>query len=293
MKNNHFYTFRLQLFFVALAFFVITMPASSFSQGNGEKIFTTICRACHTIGQGKLIGPDLANVQSRLKKEWIINFVKSSQKMVKKGDPEALRVFKKFNKIIMPDQVLTNKQILSVLNYIKIKSVAGDQQAEAGKTPNVHSESPKASPADIDTGRKYFAGLNPFKNGGPACLSCHNVVNDKLHAGGRLGKDLTRSISRLSNAGVDAIISNPPFPIMKAAFSNKTLTKNEKQYLLAFLQQADVDSAMQKPVNYQQSFVFEGLGLFAVLFVLFALIWSNRKKESVKKDIFSRQLKSY
>ena len=35
-------------------------------QDTGEKIFNETCVACHTIGKGKLIGPDLANIEDYL-----------------------------------------------------------------------------------------------------------------------------------------------------------------------------------------------------------------------------------
>ncbi len=37
---------------------------SVFAQDQGETLFNQTCVACHTIGGGKLIGPDLANMFS-------------------------------------------------------------------------------------------------------------------------------------------------------------------------------------------------------------------------------------
>ncbi len=293
MRINQNYTFTLQYFFLALLIFIFVLTESVFSKEDGKKTFTTICKACHTIGNGRLVGPDLADIQKRLKTDWIIKFIKSSQTVIKSGDLEAVRVFTKYNKIIMPDQQLTDKQILAILSYIKEKSLKFRQQSKQPLQVAKSSNTFDVSKTNVNIGRKYFSGENSFKNDGPACLSCHNVTNDKLSGGGRLAKDLTRSVSRLSIAGINAIISNPPFPIMKAAFENKALTTDEKHSLLAFLQQADVDSVNQSPVNYQKSFIFEGVGVFIFLIGLFAILWSNRKKESVKNDIFKRQLKSY
>jgi cytochrome c2 len=64
-----------------------------FAQSDGEKLFKQICIACHTIGQGKLIGPDLANVHKRQSEEWIIRFIKSSQSVIKSGDPYATALY--------------------------------------------------------------------------------------------------------------------------------------------------------------------------------------------------------
>ncbi len=286
--------FRLTKILLPLMLYIFIIPIYSFSQDLGEITFSTRCRACHTIGQGKLVGPDLANVQDRLKKDWLIKFIKSSQTLVKSGDAEAVRVFNQFNKIVMPDQPLTNTQILEVLSYIrKNKGQAAPQTAT--NVPSISAQAgsdPKLSEVDFKIGKKYFTGENRFKNGIPACLSCHHVTNDKIVGGGRLAKDLTKAYSRLSAAGIDALISNPPFPVMKAAFNNKKLTPDEKRYLFSFLKQADLDSVNQHPVNYRESFVLSGTGALVVLFGIFALIWMQRKKECVNREIFKRQIKS-
>ena len=59
----------------------------------GKELFKQICVACHTINGGKLVGPDLANVHKRRPEEWIIRFVKSSQAVIKAGDPYAVQLF--------------------------------------------------------------------------------------------------------------------------------------------------------------------------------------------------------
>ncbi len=60
---------------------------------NGENLFKTTCSACHTIGKGILIGPDLANVHMRREKQWIFSFIKSSQSVIKQGDATAVALF--------------------------------------------------------------------------------------------------------------------------------------------------------------------------------------------------------
>lgn len=295
MRNIRFVDIQDKSVLYLFALLITLLPVFSFSQDNGETIFLSVCHACHTIGQGKLIGPDLANVQDRLETDWLLKFIKSSQKMVKSGDAEAVRVFNEFNKMIMPDLKLSDTQIVDVLNYIKKRSTIEKTSKGVDGKPLMPKDKfglANAGKEDFNIGLKYFSGQYRFKNGGPACLSCHNVTNDNIMGGGQLSKDLTKAYSRLSAAGVDAIVSSSPFPVMRTAFSNNQLTPDEKHYLLVFLKQADLDSVNQSPVNYQRSFIFKGAGGLIVLFGLFALIWSKRKKETVKKEIFARQLKS-
>ena len=90
---------------------------------SGEKTFKATCTACHSIGKGKIVGPDLINVNTRRNEKWLINFIRSSQKVVKSGDAVAVKLFNDHNKIPMPDQNLTDAQIKDVLAYIKSKSM--------------------------------------------------------------------------------------------------------------------------------------------------------------------------
>ncbi len=282
-----------------LAFFIfiqLITPTSTFSQANGEKIFMSVCRACHTIGEGKLVGPDLANVQNRFKQDWLIKWIKSSQTLVKSGDSEAVKIFNTY-KIPMPDNALTDAQIIEVLNYIKAKSpvIAGTEKVKPTefKIKNeLGFNFDEAGKEEFEIGLQYFTGKKKFENSGTPCIACHNVVKDNLISGGLLAKDLTSAFSRLSASGVNSIISSPPFPIMKTAFNDKPLTKNEKYYLLAFLKHSDFVAKSLQPENHNVRFLSTGIVGVIFLFGIFGLVWFTRKKDCVKKEIFKRQLNS-
>ncbi|HZF63666.1 MAG TPA: cytochrome c, partial [Chitinophagaceae bacterium] len=68
----------------------------------GKSIFATRCAACHNVNK-TLTGPALAGVDERRSLEWIVNFVHSSQTMIKNGDKDAVALYKQFNNIPMPD----------------------------------------------------------------------------------------------------------------------------------------------------------------------------------------------
>lgn len=283
-----------QLYFLMLS--ITLIPTSLFSQGSGEKIFMSVCRACHTIGQGRLVGPDLVNIQDSAKQDWLIKWIKSSQTMVKSGDKAAIKIFEEY-KIPMPDNTLSDAQIIEVLNYIKSKSPQ-TENTKAAKSPAFKIQNnngfnfDEAGKAEFNTGWDYFTGRKRFENGGPACMSCHNVVRDNLISGGLLAVDLTTAFSRLKVSGVNSIISSPPFPIMKTAFEDKPLTENERYYLLAFLKHSDFVAKSLQPENHNVRFLSTGIVGVIFLFGIFGLVWFNRKKVSVKHEIFKRQLKS-
>ncbi|PJA07769.1 MAG: hypothetical protein COX70_05665, partial [Flavobacteriales bacterium CG_4_10_14_0_2_um_filter_32_8] len=139
--------------------------------------------------------------------------------------------------------------------------------------------------------KQLFTGKKHLTNGGPLCMTCHNVTNNEITPGGLLAKDLTNVYERLGDAGISGILNAPPFPAMTAAYGNNQLTVDEVRQLTAFFKYANQVSKTQT-VNSGFSLLAGGgvVGLILIL-ILISILWSNRKKESTKKDIFRRQLK--
>lgn len=111
----------------AIVVLMITSGFTATSQDitSGEDIFRQTCGACHTVGRGRLVGPDLVNIHQRRTEDWILKFVKSSQAVIKSGDKYADSLFQSFNRLIMPDQpTLNDNQIKNIIFYIKDKSSA-------------------------------------------------------------------------------------------------------------------------------------------------------------------------
>jgi mono/diheme cytochrome c family protein len=267
----------------------ITVAGALLSPGvagakSGEEIFFSRgCNACHTIGGGRLVGPDLLGVSERRSEDWLVAFVQHSQAMVDAGDPVAVALFEEHNKVTMPDQPLSRAEILAVVEYAKTPQVIG---GTAPAVPAVFTEE------DIVLGQDLFEGTVRLSNGGPACNSCHDVTNDAVIGGGILAKELTSVFSRLGGPGVRAILGSPPFPVMQEAYKDESLTEPEVKALVGFLQHADNEKALQQPRDY-------GVGLFAsgvvgsgILLGLYSLLWRRRKRSSVNQSIYDRQVKS-
>ncbi len=274
-------------FFLALGctLAVWTLDPATAQADPGKERFTKICAACHTVGGGKLVGPDLKGVTERRDREWLKKFIKSSQSMVKSGDKVAVELFEEFNKVAMPDAPYSDEEIESVLKYIESASASG---GGGGAAPIKVSE----SPADIAKGQDLFQGVQRLSNGGAACNSCHHVKNDAVIGGGVLAKELTSVFSTVGGAGVSAILGAPPFPVMEEAYKEHPLTEDEIVALIAFLQEADKQQAFQEPRDYGVKLFVSGIIGWAVLMGLFGLIWARRKKGSVNHDIYARQVKS-
>ncbi len=104
-----------------LSALMLVITSSVFAQ-NGEQLFKSNCGACHSIGKGKMTGPDLKNIGDRREGEWLVKWIKSSQELVKAGDPVAIEVFNANSKLVMPDQSINEEEIGAVLSYIQTKS---------------------------------------------------------------------------------------------------------------------------------------------------------------------------
>lgn len=270
-----------------LALWLGAMTSEAVSQADqGGESFRTRCAVCHTIGGGRLVGPDLQGVDSRRSEEWIIRFVQHSQDMVRGGDSVAVARFEEFNRIPMPDQPLSDQEIREIIRYVRGAATA---TATASAQPDSVQ---RATEAQILLGQALFQGKIRFASGGPSCNSCHDVTNDAIIGGGVLARELTTVFSRLGGAGVRAIIGSPPFPVMQRAYRGKPLADEEVAALVGFLQQADAEQAFHHPRDYGTKLFASGLVGAAILLGLYSLAWRGRMRGSVNQAIYDRQVKS-
>jgi len=269
-------------------------PQSASAQESGKQIFQQSCAACHSIGGGQLVGPDLAGVNDKRPEDWLLKYIKSSQTLVKSGDKTAMALFEQFNKIPMPDQALSDDQIKKVLAHIKETggSPAAGKQAAAPSAQVAKESAAVATPDEIRQGQDLFDGKLRFANGGPSCNACHHVTSDALLGGGLLAAELSLVFSRMGHAGVRAVIENSPFPVMQAAYAGKALSENEIRALVGFLQHADQEHARQMPKEWGWRMFSAGAGGVVVLLGIFSLAGRRRKNGCVNQDIYDRQVKS-
>lgn len=214
---------------------VLGLVLSSFLMVNaqdGEGLYRQNCTACHKFGQ-KLIGPDLIGINQKRSEKWLISFIKSSQSMIKSGDPQAVAIYEEFNQMIMNDQThLSEGDIKAILAYIESQS--NSEEAEVSKTDKTENVDIEYTQQDIEVGKLLYSGKERLANGGASCVSCHNVTHDELISGGLLAKDLTKAFTRLGDAGLSSIISSSPFPAMAVAYQNNPLDSVEVVQLTAF-----------------------------------------------------------
>jgi nitrite reductase (NO-forming) len=99
----------------------------------GKLDFESKCLACHSIGQGRKLGPDLAGVTRRRSDEWLAKWMQSPEKMLAE-DADAKALLKEYNNMPMPNQNLGAPEIQQYLKYFHWYDAqpAGTAQASGG-----------------------------------------------------------------------------------------------------------------------------------------------------------------
>jgi len=120
-----------------------TVQAEHVQMDRGRYIFGSQCAACHTIGHGDKIGPDLQGVTNVRDHEWLVRFITAPENMVKGQDPIASALYKKYNQVNMPNLHLVDDDMAQLLNFLQRQSADADKQ---------NSGTEKTGAAKTDTG---------------------------------------------------------------------------------------------------------------------------------------------
>jgi nitrite reductase (NO-forming) len=83
----------------------------------GKLAFESKCLACHSIGGGDKLGPDLYQVTKRRDDGWLSHWLKSPEQMLQ-SDATAKQLLDKY-KVPMPNQNLTDAEIREYMSYFK------------------------------------------------------------------------------------------------------------------------------------------------------------------------------
>jgi mono/diheme cytochrome c family protein len=241
---------------------------------DGQAIFDQKCTGCHTVGGGKLVGPDLQDVTKRQDPQWIKNFISNPAQMIA-SDPAAKALFQQYNNLTMPTLGLTPQEIDALVAYLS-NPAAAPAAPPAAQAP--------ASAGDPAAGQRLFMGETKLANGGTSCIACHTVTGAGSLGGGALGPDLTHVIQRLGEPGLSASLKTIAFPTMIGPFTNHPLTPAEQVDLVAFLKQADQGQG-PVPVFTPGALSFNALQVFgigllgaAVLFAILLAFWPKQRQ---------------
>src|ERR1044072_647537 len=109
--------------------------AAKLDSDMGQYLFATRCAACHSIGNGDKIGPDLLGVTNVRERAWVARMLVDSSKLLEEKDPIATALFKKYKEIRMPPLALPETDVNTLIEYMKIQT-AKLNNAEQARTQN-------------------------------------------------------------------------------------------------------------------------------------------------------------
>ena len=124
--------------------------------------FRQNCLSCHTIGGGRLTGPDLKDLSKRQPdRQWLIEFLMNPRAMIASGDSYAKKILEESNNVPMPTPPeITLERAEKLLDLIEAESLLEESQFKKG----LQISSAPFTDADRARGRDIFLG--------PQRLSC-------------------------------------------------------------------------------------------------------------------------
>ena len=268
------------------AFGVLALLVGSLAhaQQDAGAFFKQNCTSCHTIGGGRLTGPDLKDVTTRRDHAWLVQFLQSPKAMIDSGDPYAAKLQQDARGVVMPNiSGMTPQQAQALLDLIDAESKLPRSQF-AGLAI---SDRPLTA-ADVERGRLIFRGEQPLSGGGPACISCHTLKGLTLLGGGRLGPDLTRVFERLQGRkGLGAWLASPASPTMAPVFKTHAIQPDEVLSLIALFEDCAKKGGQDDTTSLLNFFLL-GVGGMVLGLISLDTLWKQRFR-GVRRSLVHRE----
>lgn len=274
---------RIPPFVTALSALLLWGSAITWAQDTAA-FFKQNCTSCHTIGGGRLTGPDLKDVTTRKDRAWFVQFLQSPKSMIDSGDPYAAKLQQEGRGVVMPNIAGMNQQQAQAL----LDMITAESKLPRSQFAGMQISDRPLTTQDIAKGRLVFLGEQQLSGGGPACISCHTVKGLTLLGGGRLGPDLTRVYERLQGRkGLAAWLSSPASPTMSPVFKDHAIQPDEILSLVALFE----DSARkggQDDTTSLLNFFLLGVGGMVLGLISLDTLWKTRfrgvRRSMVHKD---------
>ena len=260
--------------------------------GNGEAVFKAKCAGCHSIGGGKLVGPDLKGITLLRDSAWLAKWIKSPNEVLASGDPIAVALLAEYNNLPMPDLGLSDTEVAELIAYFKkMDGVTSPTATQLSSTPSdqlIEPTTPSANPplseiamvlalnGNPDYGQKLFTGEIPLGNGGTACIACLSVEGVGFFGGCGLGPDQTHVYTRYGREGLTSVLVTLPFPTMQSIYTNRLLTIEDQADLLAFFARADKLGQPRTQFNLLTT-LGAGSGLAVILLAGMLIFWPRQR----------------
>lgn len=148
---------------------------------------------------------------------------------------------------------------------------------------DARAQAPAAPAGDPAVGRELFVGSRRLAQGGPPCGACHGIGGQGPGLRASYGPDLSETHATLGDDGLDAILTDLPFPSMTPVYAGRALEPSERADLTAFLRAA----GGQAPARDTGAFALQG-GAVAVLVLAGLFLAGRRRIGSVRQQLLSR-----
>ncbi len=264
------------------AAFLILFSWSAAAQDAAD-FFRQNCMNCHTIGGGRITGPDLKNVTQRKDRPWLVKFLQDPKAMIDSGDPYAQKLQGEARGVVMPTVAgMSPERAQLLLDMIEAESKLAKSQF-AG----LQISTRPFTPQEIAQGRSLFVGDTKLAGGGPACISCHTMRGLPGLSGGRLGPDLTLVYERLQGRkGLAQWLVAPASPTMQPVFKKQALKPDEILPLVAYFEAAAKQGGQDDSAALINFFLL-GLGGMVIGLVSLDALWKRRFR-SVRRPMVQK-----
>ena len=262
-------SFHLRLWPVLAAALLLSAPARA---QDAATDFKRNCMSCHTIGGGRLTGPDLKDVTQRKDRDWLTRFIIDPRVLIDAGDPYALQLMQEARSAVMPTLPgMTRSRAQSLMQLIEEESLL-----EKSQFVGIRVSDRPFTVSDVDTGSMIFTGRVALRNGGPSCISCHAIHGLGGLGGGTIAPDLTTVFERYEGRKALTVwLSAPATPTMQSVFRATPLDADEILPLVAYFQHT-LQRSPEDTATSRLNFVLLGLAGSLVVLGLFDIIWRGR-----------------
>ena len=270
MKINHLLecigpAFPITMILFAGPMVLQAQEAVEFFRGN--------CTSCHTIGGGRLTGPDLKNVSQKKDRAWLVQFLQSPQAMIDKGDGYALKLKQEARDVVMP----TVNGMSPALAELLLTMIDAESKLAKSQFVGLQISDRPFTQQDIELGKDLFMGRRKLANGGPPCVTCHTFNGADGFGGGRLGPELSKAYERLQGRkAMGAWLYAPATPTMNPTFKKAALKADEEILPLLALFESTARAGGEDDRTGLAGFFAAGFVVAILCLGLFAVIWRAR-----------------
>lgn len=263
---------------------------TTMSAEEATEFFRRQCVRCHTIGGGRLTGPDLKDVHQRRDREWLVRFLLDPQGMIDAGDPYAVELLESARGVVMPQVAgMDAARAHALLDLIARESALEESEFS---TPALPAD--PFTDSDRMIGRMIFAGKAPLRSGAPPCSGCHDLAGLEGWGGGRIGPDLSRVYERFgSRDAVSEWLQDPAGSVTASTSddstpgaipAHRTMDSSEVHPLSAALEEA-ARHGPAAAATHQLLFSAAGWGAATLVLALVGLVlWRLPEDASETKD---------